>query len=514
MIDRMIAPSGTYLSSVADQRLSGSFGIDDPLLGCERIIFPPALARFANLPASKQRRPHRRYLRNVLLQSVASIALVCLGNARAFADCAPANPGPGGTVTCSGTDADGYTAPVNTPLTINVQSGASVGGSGINVSGTGDSFVVNDGAISGGPSSVVFNGVAGFSKTLNNNGTLQFGIVGSGDGSIFINQNGVLNSGGITITGNGQNTLNIFAGKTVNGLANITGARNFVDNQGMFNAGLTMTSTELNSVIQRAGAAVSGTFSLTGPINFIDNFGTFNSGITLSGNGLNLVVNRQTGVMQGVTSNGSAMDFFFNDGRINQAVTLGDGDDVLINRNTISNVIDMSGGDDVFDMVNGTVNGNVSLGPGEDQAFIQNGTITNTVQAQDGDDFVVWMGGEIIGLDMGADTDFAHFIGLTPTNLKTGLPVNGGLGPDDVLLWTNTVGGDVRRYTNWERFIITDGSELTFDNYATLTLGDSGTGTGALAIDETSTVFAGNGTHTRCRRSPAVNSPPSTIGAP
>lgn len=44
-----------------------------------------------------------------------------------------------------------------------------------------------------------------------------------------INQNGVINSGGITITGAGQNTLNIFAGKTVNGLANITGARNFVD---------------------------------------------------------------------------------------------------------------------------------------------------------------------------------------------------------------------------------------------------------------------------------------------
>jgi autotransporter family porin len=93
-------------------------------------------------------------------------------------------------------------------------------------------------------------------------------------------------------------------------------------------------------------------------------------------------------------------------------------------------------------------------------------------------------------------SNFAHFIGLTPTNLKTGLPVNGGSGSDDVLLWTNTVGGDVARYTNWEQFEPTDGSELTFDNFATLTLGDSGTGTGVLSIDETSTVFAGNGTHT------------------
>ena len=200
--------------------------------------------------------------------------------------------------------------------------------------------------------------------------------------------------------------------------------------------------------------------------------------------------------MQGFTSNGSARDFFFNGGRINQAVTLGDGNDVFINRNIVANTIDMGAGVDVFDMEAGTVNGNVSLGSGNDQAFIRNGDITNTVLGQDGEDHVVWTGGTIIGLDTGADTDFAHFIGLTPTNLKTGLPVNGGLGSDDVLLWTNTVGDGVARYTNWELFELTDGSELTFDNFATLTLGDSGTGTGTLAIDETSTVFAGNGTHT------------------
>ena len=266
-----------------------------------------------------------------------------------------------------------------------------------------------------------------------------------------------------------------------------------------------MTGTELNSVIIRAGGAVSGTFSLSGPRNFIDDYSTFNSNITLTGDGSNLIINRQTGVMQAVTSNGTANDFFDNIGRINQAVTLGDGDDVFINRtgallgalrDVVSNTIDLGAGVDVFDMVAGTVNGNVSLGSGNDQAFIRGGNITNTVFGQDGQDHVVWMGGEIIGLDTGADTDFAHFIGLTVTNLKTGLPVNGGLGSDDVLLWTNTVAGDVARYDNWEQFELTDSSELTFDNFSTLTMGDSGTGTGTLAIDETSTVFAGNGTHT------------------
>jgi hypothetical protein len=353
--------------------------------------------------------------------------LICVAGGRAFAACEPPNPGSGGTVTCSATDNDGYTAPANTAVTINVESGASVTGTGINVSGTGDSFVNNLGTI-GGTSSVVFNGVAGFSKTLNNDGTLNAGIVGSGDGIIVINQNGALNSGGITITGNGQNTLNIFAGKSVNGLASIEGARNFVDDQGTFNAGLTMTATELNSVIIRAGGSVSGTFSLTGPRNFVDNFGTFNSAITLNGGGQNLVVNRGTGVMQGITSNGQARDFVYNNGQVNQTVALGNGNDVLVNSGTISNAVDMGNGDDVFDMLAGTINGNVTLGSGDDQGFIRDGSITNTVLGGDGDDHVVWTGGEIIGLDMGADTDFAHFIGLTPTNLKTGLRSMAGRG--------------------------------------------------------------------------------------
>lgn len=170
----------------------------------------------------------------------------------------------------------------------------------------------------------------------------------------------------------------------------------------------------------------------------------------------------------------------------------------------------MGAGNDVFDMVGGTVNGNVLLGSGEDQAFIRDGTITNTVQGQDGNDHVVWSGGEVIGLDMGAGTDFAHFIGLTPINLKTGLPVNGGLGSDDVLLWTNTVGSDVARYTNWEQFELTDSSELTFDNYATLRLGDSGTGTGT---QSTKRVRCSPATvPIRSRLLPAANPSPSTIG--
>jgi hypothetical protein len=44
----------------------------------------------------------------------------------AGADCAPAVPPAGSTVTCSGVDANGFAAPANSPLTINAVGGATV----------------------------------------------------------------------------------------------------------------------------------------------------------------------------------------------------------------------------------------------------------------------------------------------------------------------------------------------------------------------------------------------------
>ncbi|MEK1886352.1 MAG: hypothetical protein AAAB35_01980 [Phyllobacterium sp.] len=89
-------------------------------------------------------------------------------------------------------------SPANTPLTINVESGTTVAGSGIEIAVSGDSTSTNDGALRGSTNSVRFlNGVAGFTKTLDNNGSNDSGIVGSGDGTIITNQNGVINSGGM-----------------------------------------------------------------------------------------------------------------------------------------------------------------------------------------------------------------------------------------------------------------------------------------------------------------------------
>ena len=110
----------------------------------------------------------------------------------------------------------------------------------------------------------------------------------------------------------------------------------------------------------------------------------------------------------------------------------------------------------------------------------------------DGRDDLLWNGGNIGALAMGADDDTAQFVNLTPANLTSGVTVDGGLG-DDRLLWNNTKGAGVGRYLNWELFQLTNGSQLTFSG--TLTLGDTITGSGVLDIDPSSTVFAGAGSN-------------------
>lgn len=434
--------------------------------------------------------------------------MICALESPAVAQqCDPAVPAAGGTVTCSGGFiATGYTAPVNTGITINVVPGTTLAGT-VDVQGTGNTIVNNDGTLQGGPA-LNFVGVSGFTKTLNNTGTLNGGIVGSGDGTIIINQNGTFNSGGITITGAGVNILNVFASRNVNGLVSMAGSQNTINNLGTLNAGATLTGTLQNRFINGSEAGdrgtVSGAFTLTGPSNFIDNFGTFNGAVTLTSNGTNTIINRPGAVMQSIdTTGGTSNDVVDNLGTVNVAIRLGAGNDILTNRpfarftDPVENgTIEMGPGDDIFVMLGGTVNAPILMGADNDQAFIVDGHISTNFQGEGGADRLTWSGGTISGfVDMGTEDDHALFLNLTPTNLATGLRIDGGLGSDQ-LVWDNTRGDGVYRYVNWELFQLTNGSQLTFDNYSTLTLGDSGTGTGRLTIDATSTVFAGNGTHT------------------
>lgn len=445
--------------------------------------------------------PRSFRLRHLLLGAAATTTLFLPLGGRAWAQCAPDNPAPGQTVSCSGSDNDGLTI-TDTSADVLVQGGATVNGDGLRVLGNSNNTVTNGGTIqSNSGNAIEFSGVAGTIKILENSGTLNGDFRGTGDGRIVIRQNGNFNFG-IDIDGNGDNSLFLFQGKGISGPVNIVGSSNFIDNYGTFNNGLSLTGTSRNFLVNRGGAQVSGPFSLTGDgQNSVVNEGTLNNGLTINSDGFSFVVNNVGANISGdIVSFGQSGDTVDNAGVINNGIDLRDGEDIVINRadgngGTIQGTINLGAGEDFFLQAGGTINGQILLGADDDFGAVTGGTTTSVVQAQDGDDGFFWTGGTIGGLDVGTGTDYAVLTGLTTAQLRPGLRLDGGLG-NDLLYWDTTKGDDVQRYVGWEDFVLANQSELTFANFAKLTLGDSGTGTGRLHIDATSRILAGNGTHT------------------
>src|SRR5262249_37356979 len=68
----------------------------------------------------------------------------------------------------------------------------------------------------------------------------------------------------------------------------------------------------------------------------------------------------------------------------------------------------------------------------------------------------------------------------------------GGQGANDRLTFDDTDAFGPSRFTLWEQVDLTNASSLTLGGGA-LTLGDSGTGTGQLSIDSSSTLLSGSG---------------------
>jgi autotransporter family porin len=217
------------------------------------------------------------------------------------------------------------------------------------------------------------------------------------------------------------------------------------------------------------------------------------------------------GQINGDVDQGSGHDaFFLSAGTITGAFT--DGDDVTIIGGSIGsvnlragdNVMTMSGGTivgsviaeqgaDTFNFSGGSIGGNVDLGNGNNVGVVTGGQIAGMYITGMGADQFTWSdGGTIGGLNLGNGNDTATLRNLTPANLTPSIPVSGGLGLDR-LRWENVQAADVGQLTSWELIELTNGSQLTFSG--TLTLGDSGTGTGTLSVDATSSVFASGSNH-------------------
>jgi outer membrane autotransporter protein len=333
------------------------------------------------------------------------------------------------------------------------------------------------------------------SIAIYNNGQVNGNITATGNGDFLFDQNGTFGGTSISVTGTGTNSLIVRSGHSVNSVT-MSGQNNTIDNSGAFNTNVNLTATGQNRINNHVGAAFNAV-TLNAPNNTIDNSGTFNSTLQFTVDGRNTVNNRSTGIINGIISTGNTVDSIANEGRINGAISLGAGNDTYVNvGGTELGSVDMGSGNDILWMQGGLISSPVDMGSGNDWAGVINGTMSANFQAGAGTDTLNWAGGTITaGVDMGADNDRALFYDLDQSNLATGLQISGGTGTD-TMTWQNTTGDGVYRFVNWERIDLTRGSEMIFSSFSTLTLGDSGTGTGALSIDATSRVSAGNGTHT------------------
>ena len=215
-----------------------------------------------------------------------------------------------------------------------------------------------------------------------------------------------------------------------------------------------------------------------------------------------------SGTITGSINQGAGVDTFIMSGGVVQALNQGDqldtavisggtiigvfanGDFVTITGGTIG-AVDLNVANNVFTMSGGTILGDVTAEQNNDTFTLTGGSIGGVVDLGSGTDKLTWSdGGTIAGaIILGAGNDTATLRNLTSANLI--MPsMDGGTGTD-ILTFDNVVTAGIGRFVNWETINLTNATRLTLDG--NLVLGDSGTGTGALNIDATSTLFAGGG---------------------
>ncbi len=284
----------------------------------------------------------------------------------------------------------------------------------------------------------------------------------NGNASSVLNQGAIRTSGfnafGIASTGNGNTLTNA-------GTISTTGA----SGHGLSATG--SNSTLINSgTIAVSGAGASGIRSTeTTAATTITNSGSIvASGAPRAGvpaNGVSLFAGTFQNLAGGTVSSTQAFGVSGGDGGV-----------------TVQNAGTITGG-------NGTA---IQLGNGNNVIQVTGGQINGAIVSGSGNDQFTWSGGNINGaIGLGAGNDAATLRNITDAQLATVPVIDGGAGTDH-LVFDNSALTGFGRFINWENVALTNGTRLTLDG-AGMTLGDAGTGTGAVAIDASSTLFAGNG---------------------
>ncbi|OSI32601.1 autotransporter domain-containing protein [Bradyrhizobium canariense] len=176
---------------------------------------------------------------------VAVVLSLGLSATPAQADCAPDPAASGQTVTCSGTDADGFAASGGvTNLTVNVLTGASVNDNGtaaINVNDT--NVITNNGTVAAGSGLTGING--GNSNTVTNNGAIT--VLDNGLGISALDHNIIINAGTVT-TGDHGSAISV-------------GNNNSVSNSGALSIGASgagIFAVQSNTITNAATGTITG----------------------------------------------------------------------------------------------------------------------------------------------------------------------------------------------------------------------------------------------------------------
>lgn len=270
---------------------------------------------------------------------------------------------------------------------------------------------------------------------------------------------------------------------------------------------------------------LAGNNSLTLPAN---STGQINGDVTFGAGADRVEIN--SGVITGAVSQGNGVDdFVINGGSIGSLAQGDSRDTFLMTGGTIvgafedgdvarmtggsigrvdmkldNNIFNLSGGQILGNLVTGfgtdtiivsggRIGGNISVSGGNDSITVSGGEIVGEIRASVGDDAFMWDGGGIIRsailMDIGNDT--ATLRNLDDSILALTPSIDGGVGTDTLTL-DNTRTALPVRVINWETVNLSNASQLDLGS-SSLVLGDAGTGTGALNIDASSTLFSTQG---------------------
>jgi uncharacterized protein with beta-barrel porin domain len=381
----------------------------------------------------------RLFRRHVVL-AAAAILFVVAAVPAANAACTPpavnaTNPASGTTVTCSGTTAnqngtDGYGSGNQTGITINVNGGGTVTGSGVNGIFVGDATVSNLGSISGGTNGI--NAALG-SLTVTNSGSIA-GFT-----------NGILSNTGATVTNNAGGSITAHTDAIYATSGPLT-----VDNSGAIQAlDAGVRTGGAATVVNRATGNISGpNLGIVGDASVnVTNFGT----IASSGNIGVATAGIATVVNYGSISGGDT-GIFGNNGVMatnNAGASIG---------GTTAGIRTSGGGSSVFNA--GSIAGTTGSG------ILTSGdlTLTNNV------------GATISGHDAGV----SNATGLTVvTNSGSIAGFTNGILSNAGTTVTNNAGGSITAHTD---AIYATSGPLTVDNSGTIQALDAGIRTTGAAI--------------------------------